>query len=46
MESENVGDGGGAAYYGHVSFVEIVERGLGFFISDAGLDGFRGVDVV
>src|ERR1700686_3071664 len=42
METKNVGDGGGPADYGHVSFVEIVERGLGFFVFDAGLDGFGG----
>src|SRR5580693_8902544 len=40
MESKNVGDRGGAADYGHVSFIEIVERGFGFFVFDAGLDGF------
>src|ERR1700722_9134214 len=42
MEPENIGDGGGAADDGHVSFVEIVEYGVGLFVFDAGLDGFGG----
>src|ERR1700688_1318370 len=42
MESENVGDRGGAADYGHVSFVEVAECGVGLFVFDAGLDGFGG----
>src|ERR1700676_329518 len=42
MQTKNVRDGGGAADYGHVSFVEIVEHGFGFFVFDAGLDGFGG----
>src|ERR1700688_1830116 len=42
METENISDGGGAADYGHVSFVEVVECGDGFFVFDAGLDGFGG----
>src|ERR1700731_2817014 len=42
MESENIGDRGGAADYGHVSFVEVVECGVGLFVFDAGLDGFGG----
>src|ERR1700730_18667764 len=40
METKNVGDCGGAANYGDVSFVEIVECSLGFFAFDARLDGF------
>ena len=42
METKNVGDCSGAADYSHVSFVEIVEGGFGFFTFDAGLDGFGG----
>src|ERR1700676_2269077 len=42
MQTKNVRDGGGAADYGHVSFVEIVEGGFGFFVFNAGLDGFGG----
>src|ERR1700731_78310 len=42
METKNVGDSGGAADYGHVSFVEIVKDGIGVFVFDAGLDGFGG----
>jgi len=43
MQTENIGNRSGAADYGHVSFVEIVERVLGFFAFNAGLDGFGGV---
>src|ERR1700736_4346622 len=43
MKTKNIRDSGGAADHGHVSFIEIVECGFGFFIFDARVNGFGGV---